>query len=140
MKIIVVGAGLGGLAAAYRLGRKGEPDIPGIAKAWQEIRKPRVERIKAYARWNTAMFSGDLRAPSNDVERRAVKSLKDVAPDMSAKFHSSRFLKWTLDYDAIADVCPLTAQVHQGAVDIYCNLRSEVNKYAGRNLPHESSG
>lgn len=92
-----------------RLGRKGEPDIPGIAKAWQEIRKPRVERIKAYARWNTAMFSGDLRAPSNDVERRAVKSLKDVAPDMSAKFHSSRFLKWTLDYDAIADVCPLTA-------------------------------
>ncbi|KAF3764363.1 FAD/NAD(P)-binding domain-containing protein [Cryphonectria parasitica EP155] len=88
-------------------GRGAEQDdgvVSQVARWWQEIRRPRVERIKAYARWNTAMFSGGLPIPEQDVERRAVKSLRDVVPNRDASFHSSAFLKWALDYDAIAEV------------------------------------
>lgn len=76
--------------------------VPQIAKDWQGICKPRAERIKAYSRANTDMFCGQHAL--DNLERRNVKSLKGVEPDMNAKFTTGRFTKWSLDYDAIATV------------------------------------
>jgi hypothetical protein len=33
-----------------------------ITKIWQDIRKPRVERISSFANWKTKWFSGELAA------------------------------------------------------------------------------
>lgn len=78
--------------------------IPHIARDWQGICKPRAERIKAYSRANTDMFSGQPATPLDNLEQRNVKSLKGVEADMNARFTTSRFTKWSLDYDAIAAV------------------------------------
>jgi salicylate hydroxylase len=68
---------------------------------WEEIRMPRVERVKPYARWNTSMLIGEQVALQTDNDRNNIKSLKHVVPDKNAKFHSSAFLKCAHDFDAI---------------------------------------
>lgn len=78
--------------------------IPQITDRWQRIRMPRVERIKAYAAWNHRMHMGEPLAPREGTEQRNMKSLKDVKPDMNANFHSSAFVKWAHDFDAVAEV------------------------------------
>ena len=47
------------------------PRIPRITKVWQEIGKARVERIKAFAKWNTALFSGEPLA-SNETQVKVI--------------------------------------------------------------------
>lgn len=80
------------------------PKISHIVKDWQDICKPRAERIKAYSRFNTDLFCGQQAVPLENLERRNVKSLKGIDPDMDAKFTTGRFTKWSLDYDAVAAV------------------------------------
>lgn len=80
------------------------PQISHIVKDWQDICKPRAERIKAYSRFNTDLFCGQQAVPLENLERRNVKSLKGIDPDMDAKFTTGRFTKWSLDYDAVAAV------------------------------------
>lgn len=84
-------------------------NIPSITDTWQKIRKPRVERIKAYAKENTRAFLGEPlahrpRRESAGTAGSSVKSLKNVRPDMNARFTSSAFVKWALDFDAVAEV------------------------------------
>ncbi|KAJ4397590.1 hypothetical protein N0V93_001823 [Gnomoniopsis smithogilvyi] len=76
--------------------------VPRIATDWQNICKPRAERIKAYSRANTEMFCGQPATPLDNLERRNVKSLKGIEADMNGSFTTSRFTKWSLDYDPIA--------------------------------------
>ncbi|KAF4447450.1 salicylate hydroxylase [Fusarium albosuccineum] len=79
--------------------------VSQITSAWQEFRKPRVERIRDYATWNTRIFAGEMswssRKPTPQSATTSVRSLKNVRMDMNAHFATSAFLKWTLDYDAI---------------------------------------
>lgn len=81
-------------------------NIPSITMAWQQIRKPRVERIKEYAKYNTQIYlSGKLpRPPPQGAGMVNVKSLRHVTSRADAKFASSEFVKWTLDFDAVGEV------------------------------------
>lgn len=86
--------------------RNASANIPTITDTWQKIRKPRVERIKAYAKENTRAFIGEQMAIGRRQETASssTKSLKNVEPRMNARFTSSHFVKWALDYDAVAEV------------------------------------
>ncbi len=80
-------------------------------RTWQSIRIPRVNRIKEFAAWNTRTFLGE--EPTNPLVGKAseggkqapgqMKSLKALKPDSSAPFHTSAFLKWAQDYDAVGE-------------------------------------
>ncbi|KAF2158536.1 hypothetical protein M409DRAFT_30973 [Zasmidium cellare ATCC 36951] len=80
-------------------------NLATITNTWQKIRKPRVERIKAYAKENTKAFLGEPMPHRHRQETAGstVKSLKNVIPKMDAKFTTSAFVKWALDYDAVAE-------------------------------------
>ncbi|KAF6828043.1 salicylate hydroxylase [Colletotrichum plurivorum] len=79
--------------------------VPMITQDWQSIRKARCERIKAWARHNTSLFttSSRIARPSKGPIQTQVRSLKDVKPDMHAKFGTSAFLKWAEGTDAIEE-------------------------------------
>ncbi|KAJ5806665.1 uncharacterized protein N7503_004267 [Penicillium pulvis] len=85
-------------------------DISIITRSWENIRKPRVERIKSYAAWNTQMFIGNKdRAASHPKYLDADwDSIKDMEPNSAADFTSPAFFKWAHDYDAVEQVslCP----------------------------------
>ncbi|KAJ5982078.1 hypothetical protein N7451_012178 [Penicillium sp. IBT 35674x] len=85
-------------------------DISMISRSWENIRKPRVERIKSYAAWNTQMFIGNKdRAASQPKYLDADwDSIKDIEPNSAADFTSPAFFKWVHDYDAVEQVslCP----------------------------------
>lgn len=96
-------------------GHEAAQRVQSITIHWQKIRKPRVERLKAYARSNTDTWTkeptfaagrvkAEGRENSTTVETR---SLKYTVPDRDGNFHSSRFVKWVLDYDAIGEVSDL---------------------------------
>jgi salicylate hydroxylase len=76
-----------------------------ITKIWQDIRKPRVERISSFSNWKTQWFSGELAAftQAGDWGEDA-RSLEKISPNMDAPFESVAFLKWVLDFDAPAEV------------------------------------
>jgi salicylate hydroxylase len=85
--------------------------VPEILNIWQKVRIPRVERIKAFTRWNTRVFLGKEFKPPNDrhasqspPQSHRLKSLKAVKADASAPFQSGAFLKWVQNYDAVAEV------------------------------------
>ncbi|OJJ46853.1 hypothetical protein ASPZODRAFT_15545 [Penicilliopsis zonata CBS 506.65] len=89
--------------------------LPILTGLWEEIRKPRVERIKAYAAWNTRMYLGqrsqrnkDRKTPSSEEDQW--KSMREVVPDASAPFNSPSFFKWAHDYDAVSEVCWLLSK------------------------------
>ena len=90
--------------------------VPDITRTWQAIRIPRVNRIKAFAAWNSRAFLGE--GPTNPLVAKAsapeapaatkqapgqMKSLKTLKADASAPFHTSAFLKWAQDYDAVGE-------------------------------------
>ncbi|CAI6095004.1 unnamed protein product [Clonostachys chloroleuca] len=80
----------------------GHAQMQSVSQAWQAIRKPRVERIKAYSRWNTDLFLGKgAPMPGSQSAQHSLKSIKNAQPDINANFQSSRFLKWALDHDAV---------------------------------------
>ena len=68
---------------------------------WQDIRKPRAERIKAFAPWNTAVFLGHIPIDSGRAKSKtgSVKSSEEVVPVRDAPFSSGRFVKWTHNYN-----------------------------------------
>ncbi|OQD94903.1 hypothetical protein PENSOL_c023G04706 [Penicillium solitum] len=78
-------------------------DISLISRSWENIRKPRVERIKSYAAWNTQMFLGNKhRAASHPKYPDADwDSIKDIEPNSAADFTSPAFFKWAHEYDAV---------------------------------------
>ncbi|KAL3456693.1 FAD/NAD(P)-binding domain-containing protein [Aspergillus heterothallicus] len=82
-------------------GMKGA-SLPDITAIWQDIRKPRVERISNFSSWKTQWFSGELAAftqTGGDWGEDA-RSLEVVSPKINASFETSAFLKWALDFDA----------------------------------------
>lgn len=81
-------------------------DISLISRSWENIRKPRVERIKSYAAWNTQMFLGNKHLAASYPKYPDVDwdSIKDIGPNSAADFTSPAFFKWAHEYDAVEQV------------------------------------
>ncbi|KAI1342043.1 hypothetical protein F5Y15DRAFT_374008 [Xylariaceae sp. FL0016] len=92
-------------ALEYLISASPDPaaDMSIITSDWEMIRKPRVERIKDWAAFNSTLFTSappDSTIPNTNWQ---IKSLKQTKPDMHAHFNSAAFLKWTLCYDAVEE-------------------------------------
>lgn len=91
----------------YLLSKTPNPNanMKTISKDWQNLRKMRCERIKAWAKYNIDIFA---RPPpevkTSDSGTWQYRSLKDTKPDMNARFGSAAFLKWAQGIDAIEEV------------------------------------
>ncbi|GJC84114.1 hypothetical protein ColLi_06952 [Colletotrichum liriopes] len=89
----------------YLISRAPDPtaSIATIAYDWENIRKARCERIKAWARHNTDLFTSPFKNLKPGSGEWQVKSLKDTKPNMNAEFGSASFLKWAQGTDAITE-------------------------------------
>ncbi|GKZ58901.1 hypothetical protein AnigIFM49718_004742 [Aspergillus niger] len=78
-------------------------DLSVISRFWENIRKPRVERIKSFAAWNTRRFLGhkDHAGSHQKYADTDWESIKDIEPDAAADFTSPAFFKWVHDYDVV---------------------------------------
>lgn len=82
-----------------------EANMKEISEDWQNLRKTRCERIKAWAKYNTDIFARpppQMKASGSGPWQ--YRSLKDTKPDMNARFGSASFLKWAQGIDAIEEV------------------------------------
>ena len=89
--------------------------IASATSAWQELRKPRVERIKSFARSNHDLYAqGGAQFPKQPdlSDESSVKGRHDpassktgscVRPDMWAAFNTPAFNKWVHGYDVQAE-------------------------------------
>ncbi|KAG6354959.1 hypothetical protein INS49_004040 [Diaporthe citri] len=82
-----------------------EANLKGISEDWQNLRKTRCERIKAWSKYNIEIFS---RPPpqmkTSDSGSWQYRSLKNTKGDMNARLGSASFLKWAQGIDAIEAV------------------------------------
>lgn len=82
--------------------------VPTISRFWENIRKPRVERIKAYAAWNTRRFAGkrglDSDVPVSKYTDSDWKAINEIQADLAGDFTSPAFFKWAHDFDVIEQV------------------------------------
>lgn len=82
--------------------------VPALTKIWQEARLPRVNRIKAWARLNHALFTQGTSLSSEATEGKATMQddipLDQVEMDLDAEFLAPAFLKWAFWFDPVADV------------------------------------
>jgi len=81
-------------------------DIPRLTKKYEELRKPRAERVRAYARTNGKNYT----LPDDAEQKRRDEILKTSARKVAEKggktpFGDVEFAKWLDNYDAIKDVC-----------------------------------
>ena len=89
-----------------------------MTRAWEQIRKPRVGRVKDYAHSNHNLYAqGGATFPkqpqtngvqSQDKCSTVLSVEEDVAPNRDAEFNTPPFIKWLLDYDAAATVLGTT--------------------------------
>ena len=95
-------------ALEYLLQKRPELSISQAMHVWQSVRKPRVERIKEFAAWNTNVFldvdNYYLAAAKKQKESGNIKSLKRIVGDRDAPLWTAKFLKWTQDYDVVGEV------------------------------------
>ncbi|ETS83816.1 hypothetical protein PFICI_05692 [Pestalotiopsis fici W106-1] len=76
-------------------------NLANITSDWESIRRPRVERIKQWAKANSEAFISQPPTGTKHADKWQIISLKNTQPDMNADMNSSAFLKWAQDYDAI---------------------------------------
>lgn len=91
----------------YLLSKTAKPDanMKTISEDWQNLRKARCERIKAWSKDNIEVFSRPPpQVKTSDSGAWQYRSLKDTKPDMNARFGSAAFLKWAQGIDAIEEV------------------------------------
>lgn len=81
-----------------------EANMKQISEDWQNLRKIRCERIKAWSKHNTDIFSRPPPQMTSDSGSWKYRSLKDTKPDMNARLGSAAFLKWAQGIDAIEEV------------------------------------
>lgn len=95
----------------YLLSKTAKPDanIKTIIEDWQNLRKARCERIKAWSKDNIEVFSRPPpQVKTSNSGAWQYRSLKDTKPDMNARFGSAAFLKWAQGTDAIEEVGQLS--------------------------------
>lgn len=76
-------------------------NMASITSDWENIRMPRVARIKSWAKANSETFIGQPPTGTKQADKWHIKSLKNTKPNMNANMNSSAFLKWAMDYDAV---------------------------------------
>ena len=97
--------------------------VEELMRLWESTRIPRVNMVKAFARWNTAAFTGQAppgawtrhntqknksgdSAEEKEKEKKVTTvevSLRDIRPDKTSRYSSAKFLKWVMDYDAVGE-------------------------------------
>ncbi|CAK4034829.1 FAD NAD(P)-binding domain-containing [Lecanosticta acicola] len=87
----------------------GSLGFPRLTQVWQEVRIPRVNRIKAWAHANDRIYSqGDQSSPEGGnpmaAEKMSSSSSQGVSRDRDAPFRTSRFMRWAFGYDAVDEV------------------------------------
>ncbi|KAL0936268.1 salicylate hydroxylase [Colletotrichum truncatum] len=89
----------------YLISQSPDPivDMRRITSDWQNIRKTRCERFKAWASHNTDLFTSPSKSIKPGSGQWQVKSLKNTKPDINAEFGTAPFLKWAQGTDAIAE-------------------------------------
>lgn len=82
--------------------------VPAVMDIWQKVRMPRVNKIKAWARFNSALFtqgmSGSSETGGEETMPEERPSLEQVEMDMDAGYLSPAFLKWAFWFHPVADV------------------------------------
>ncbi|KAK4501210.1 hypothetical protein PRZ48_007017 [Zasmidium cellare] len=83
--------------------------VPSLTKIWQEVRIPRVNRIKDWAKSNHTMYTKGADAQLKAVEKDRTPPTQDISldkvePDMNASYRSPAFFKWAFGFDPIEDV------------------------------------
>ena len=95
-------------ALEYLLQKRPQLSISEATHFWQQFRKPRVDRIKEFAAWNTKVFldvdNYYLAAAKNQKGSGNIKSMKGIPGDRDAPLWTGKFLKWTQDYDVVGEV------------------------------------
>ena len=89
--------------------------LPTVTKIWEDVRKPRFERVREYCRdFRTVRPSkpkggeGDeLRHPENS---SSAQDLKDKKSGIDADFASEEFRKWLFDHDVLEGLDKLWQQ------------------------------
>ena len=100
-----------------------------MMKAWQDLRKPRTERIKAHGHYNHVKAEGagppsaDGKTPEKkliyDYEKpSAEQKLQRVEPDANAHFDSPAFARWCVDYDTVSEAKRFSQTARNGAVAV----------------------
>lgn len=93
---------------AHLLHRHIDRGVSNLMKVWQDVRQPRVNRIKDWARFNHQLYTKGTDTPPRSAgqNRTTVEeiSLDEVEMDMSADFRLPAFYKWAFGFDPIADV------------------------------------
>ncbi|KXJ88789.1 hypothetical protein Micbo1qcDRAFT_177830 [Microdochium bolleyi] len=86
-------------------------NVLSITKAWQDIRKPRVEKIQEYSRWSTAQIA--QRVSGSSASKYAPGQLENTKA-MDEEFRNASFLPWTFDYDVEKEIDDyLSQKVHE---------------------------
>lgn len=82
--------------------------VPALTKIWQDVRQPRVNRIKEWAKSSHQLYTKGTDAPPKSAGqvRTTVEeiSFEKVEMDMNAEFRSPAFFKWAFGFDPIANV------------------------------------
>lgn len=95
-------------ALSYLLAERASLGVPRLTKVWQEVRIPRVNRIKAWAHANEMLYSkgigGRSSSSSGGPASEEKMSLADEQADRDAPFRSGAFVRWAFGYDAVAEV------------------------------------
>lgn len=75
--------------------------IPRLTKMYEQLRRPRVERVRAYARANGENYT----LPDGEEQRRRDEILRTSARKVEkAPFGDAELAKWLDNYDAIQEV------------------------------------
>ncbi|KAH7041555.1 uncharacterized protein B0I36DRAFT_261385 [Microdochium trichocladiopsis] len=87
------------IASSPPAGKLGTDAVAAVTRAWQGIRKPRVEKIQEYSRWSTAQVSRRVSRPGPADSQSA-----QVLQGGDEEFRDPTFIQWTLDYDVKEEV------------------------------------
>ena len=80
-------------------------DIPGLARKYEELRRPRAERVREYARKNGKNYTlSDGAEQKRRDEILQTSARKVVEKGGNVPFGDAAFAKWLDNYDAIKDV------------------------------------
>lgn len=91
--------------------------VPALMKIWQDVRQPRVNRIKEWAKSNHTMYTkGTGSLPKEKMGQTMGEiSLEGVEMDRDAGFRTAAFMKWALGFDAVKDVERYVSGMDRGA-------------------------
>ncbi|EME42798.1 hypothetical protein DOTSEDRAFT_80417 [Dothistroma septosporum NZE10] len=96
---------------SYLLKEHQNKGIPTLTKIWQEVRIPRVNKLKAWANFNNKLYTKGLTPAKPEIKKQeaahaevASNEPESLKPDSNADFRSPAFVMWAYGYDAVGEV------------------------------------